>query len=134
MKYKVVKNFQDKYTKDYYGIDSTYETENIERGEELERGGFVVPEDVQATQANKTATQASKENQTSNKNVTQSQKYTILDETHEHNDKQADQAKQITQAGQVKQAAQADQVTQVKTKNKTKSQAQQHTTKGKVDK
>lgn len=141
MKYKVLKNFQDKYTKEYYGINALYETDDTERAEELERGGFIGPEEVQTTQtnqANKTATQTHEASQASSQHATQSKKYTIIDgekvevsaqtEAHvkaeQHAKAQQEQAEaqaaQQTPHGLEEQ--QAQQAEQAKAKAKTKTQ------------
>lgn len=70
MKYEVVKNFQDKYTKEYYGIGFTYETEDTNRAEELERGGFIVLEGSEAAKMATTVEATTKDNE---------EAYTIVD-------------------------------------------------------
>lgn len=151
MKYKVVKNFQDKYSKDYYGINSVYETEDAERAAELERGGFIVPEEAEANQTNKATKTATQTNQTSSEHASQSQKYTIIDgkkvevqaQTEEHvkaeqeQQAKADQAKAEQHAKAQEQQAkaqaaqqtphgleeqQAQQAAQAKAKARTKAQ------------
>lgn len=128
MNYKVVKNFQDKYSKEYYGINAVYETENTERAAELERGGFIVPEEIQANQANQA-------NQKTTQDVTKTQKYTIVNgekvevaaQTEEHvkaeqaQQAKADQAK-ADQQSKAQEAQRAQEAEQTKAKAKTKTQ------------
>lgn len=69
MRYVVTKNFQDKYTKEYYGIGATYETTNTERAAELERGGYIAPENTEAAQM--AQTQAAQNSQANNQTHSQ---------------------------------------------------------------
>lgn len=47
-RYVVTMNFKDRYTGKYYGIGSIFETDNAERAAELERGGYIAPENTEA--------------------------------------------------------------------------------------
>lgn len=47
-RYVVTMNFKDRYTGKYYGIGSIFETDNEERAAELERGGYIAPENTEA--------------------------------------------------------------------------------------
>lgn len=84
MNYQVVKNFQDKYTKEYYGIGFTYETDDQERANDLERGGFIVPEGQEMVQVaeniqkNETVNQANVTNKASNKTAAENEAYTVV--------------------------------------------------------
>jgi hypothetical protein len=67
-RYIVTKSFQDRYSRQYYGVGETYETNDQNRGFELENGGYIAQENTemasmamqqkanQASQANSQAT------------------------------------------------------------------------------
>jgi hypothetical protein len=46
--YVVVHAFQDKYTKQYYGVGSIYEATDENRAFDLENGGYIVPDNTEA--------------------------------------------------------------------------------------
>lgn len=72
MNYTVLKNFQDKYTGQYYGMGFTYESEDAQRIAELERGGFIAPEGSEMAQTSQTI-------QANNQEKFEDEKYTIVD-------------------------------------------------------
>lgn len=67
-RYIVTKSFQDRYTREYYGVGESYETNDENRGFELENGGYIAQENTEmasmamqqkTNQANQTNNQAS---------------------------------------------------------------------------
>jgi hypothetical protein len=63
-RYIVTKSFQDRYTREYYGVGESYETNDENRGFELENGGYIAQENTEmASMAmQQKANQASQEN------------------------------------------------------------------------
>lgn len=51
--YVVVHAFQDKYTKQYYGVGSIYDATDENRAMDLENGGYIVPDNTEAANAAK---------------------------------------------------------------------------------
>lgn len=77
MNYIVIKHFQDRLTKEYYGIGSTYQGDQ-QRIEELERGGFIAP--AESAEAQNAMQQAQNNAQAQGNNLEKVDKaQTVLD-------------------------------------------------------
>jgi hypothetical protein len=63
MRYVVTNNFTDKFTGEYYSIGETYEIMNDKRARDLERGGYIAPENTDIASQNNQQSQMAQSGQ-----------------------------------------------------------------------
>lgn len=152
-RYVVTKSFMDRFTNKYYGVGSIYESNDEARAAELERGGYIAPENTEAAsfamqqgeeqkQADQNAKEVAKAHSEIQKNaeaktvlngkvvsISQAQK---AEAAYEQQNNQTgiqahhDNSSESVQAGQVAKNSSLQQATQQTIRESEKQSGQQH--------